>query len=80
MDGGHRADEANAPERLRALPSRLLNLAAIYAQRQVGERLATLGSRKWHYAILAALEGSPRLSGLGLFLISVVCRSKAGSS
>jgi hypothetical protein len=25
-------------------------------------------------------DGSPRLSGLGLFLISVVCRSKAGSS
>ena len=66
MEGGHSPDEANAPERLRALPSRLLNLAAGYAQRQVGERLATLGSRKWHYATLAALEefGPDSQSGL----------------
>ena len=66
MEGGHGPDEANAPERLRALPSRLLNLAAGYAQRQVGERLATLGSRKWHYATLAALEefGPDSQSGL----------------
>jgi MarR family transcriptional regulator, lower aerobic nicotinate degradation pathway regulator len=66
VEGGHSHDEANAPERLRALPSRLLSLAAIYAQRQVGDRLATLGSRKWHYAILAALEefGPDSQSGL----------------
>jgi DNA-binding MarR family transcriptional regulator len=66
MEGWHRPDEANAPERLQALPSRLLNLAAGYAQRQVGERLATLDSRKWHYATLAALEefGPDSQSGL----------------
>ena len=66
MEGRHSPDEANAPERLRALPSRLLNLAAGYAQRQVGERLATLDSRKWHYATLAALEefGPASQSGL----------------
>jgi MarR family transcriptional regulator, lower aerobic nicotinate degradation pathway regulator len=66
MEGGHSADEANAPQRLRELPSRLLNLAAGYAQRQVGERLATLDSRKWHYAALAALEqfGPDSQSGL----------------
>src|ERR1700728_4452002 len=66
MEGGHSADEANAPERLRALPSRLLNLAAGYGQRQVGERLATLDARKWHYAALAALEefGPDSQSGL----------------
>ena len=66
MEGGHSADEANAPQRLRELPSRLLNLAAGYAQRQVGERLATLDSRKWHYATLAALEefGPDSQSGL----------------
>jgi MarR family transcriptional regulator, lower aerobic nicotinate degradation pathway regulator len=66
MEGGHSPDEANAPERLRALPSRLLNLTAGYAQRQVGERLATLDSRKWHYATLAALEefGPDSQSGL----------------
>jgi MarR family transcriptional regulator, lower aerobic nicotinate degradation pathway regulator len=62
----HHHDEANEPERLRSLPSRLLNLAAGYAQRQVGERLATLDSRKWHYATLAALEefGPDSQSGL----------------
>jgi MarR family transcriptional regulator, lower aerobic nicotinate degradation pathway regulator len=66
MEAGHSPDNANVPERLRALPSRLLNLAAGYAQRQVGERLATLGSRKWHYAALAALEefGPDSQSGL----------------
>jgi len=66
MEGGHGQDEANAPKRLRALPSRLLNLAAIYAQRQVSDRLATLESRKWHYATLAALEefGPDSQSGL----------------
>jgi DNA-binding MarR family transcriptional regulator len=66
MEGGHSADEANAPERLRSLPSRLLNLAAGYAQRLVTERLATAGSRKWHYATLAALEefGPDSQSGL----------------
>jgi DNA-binding MarR family transcriptional regulator len=66
MESGHGPDEANVPERLRALPSRLLNLAAGYAQRQVGERLATLDSRKWHYATLAALEefGPDSQSGL----------------
>ena len=66
MEGGHSADEANTPERLRALPSRLLNLAAGYGQRQVGERLATLDARKWHYATLAALEefGPDSQSGL----------------
>jgi DNA-binding MarR family transcriptional regulator len=66
MEGGHRLNEANAPERLRARPSRLLNLAAGYAQRQVSDRLATLDSRKWHYATLAALEefGPDSQSGL----------------
>jgi DNA-binding MarR family transcriptional regulator len=66
MEGRHSPDEANAPERLRTLPSRLLNLAAGYAQRQVGERLASVDSRKWHYATLAALEefGPDSQSGL----------------
>src|ERR1700744_1832499 len=66
MESGHSHDEANTPARLRSLPSRLLNLAAGYAQRQVGERLGTLDSRKWHYATLAALEefGPDSQSGL----------------
>jgi len=68
MEGGHGhgADEANAPERLRTLPSRLLNLAAGYAQRMVSDRLATVDARKWHYATLAALAefGPDSQSGL----------------
>lgn len=66
MEGGHNHDEANAPRRLRSLPSRLLNLAAGYAQRLAGERLAALDARKWHYATLAALEefGPDSQSGL----------------
>jgi MarR family transcriptional regulator, lower aerobic nicotinate degradation pathway regulator len=64
--GHHHPDEAHVPERLRSLPSRLLNMASGYAQRQVGERLAALDSRKWHYATLAALEefGPDSQSGL----------------
>jgi MarR family transcriptional regulator, lower aerobic nicotinate degradation pathway regulator len=68
MEGGqgHGADEANAPLRLRTLPSRLLNLAAGYAQRMVSDRLATVDARKWHYATLAALAefGPDSQSGL----------------
>lgn len=66
MEGWHGHDEAKVPERLRRLPSRLLNLAAGYAQRLVTDRLATLDSRKWHYATLAALEefGPDSQSGL----------------
>ena len=66
MEDGHGPEQANAPKRLQALPSRLLNLAAGYAQREVGERLATLDARKWHYATLAALEefGPDSQSGL----------------
>ena len=66
MEAGHSHDEANAPKRLQSLPSRLLNLAAGYAQRLAGERLATVDARKWHYALLAALEefGPASQSGL----------------
>ena len=66
MEGWHGHDEAKVPKRLRRLPSRLLNMAAGYAQRLAGDRLATLDSRKWHYATLAALEefGPDSQSGL----------------
>jgi DNA-binding MarR family transcriptional regulator len=66
MESWHGPYGAGTPERLRSLPSRLLNLAAGYAQRQVGDRLATLDSRKWHYATLAALDefGPDSQSGL----------------
>ncbi|WP_238007333.1 MarR family transcriptional regulator [Dactylosporangium sp. AC04546] len=42
--------------RLSRRPTRLLSLAAMYADRRVNERLATAEARKWHYALLATLE------------------------
>ena len=44
--------------RLRGLPSRLLALNAMHADRLANEGLAAVGARKWHYAVLAAIEES----------------------
>jgi DNA-binding MarR family transcriptional regulator len=41
--------------RLRTLPTRLLSLAAVHADRRVTEELARADARKWHYAVLATL-------------------------
>ncbi|MFJ4675824.1 MULTISPECIES: MarR family winged helix-turn-helix transcriptional regulator [unclassified Kitasatospora] len=49
------APEEATPERLRAIPSRLLAGAAAAADRLVAERLAAEGARKWHFAALVAL-------------------------
>lgn len=50
----------DAPTRLRALPSWLINQAALSATRLVSEGLAGVESRRHHYALLAALdEGGP---------------------
>lgn len=43
------------PQRLRALPSRLTNQAALSANRIVDRTLAEAGVRRYHYALLAAL-------------------------
>ena len=45
-----------APARLRAQPSWLINQAALPANRIVAERLARTGARRYHYALLAALD------------------------
>jgi DNA-binding MarR family transcriptional regulator len=50
------ADDWLTPTRLRDLPSRLLTLNALYADRLVAEGLATAGARKWHYAALVSLD------------------------
>jgi DNA-binding MarR family transcriptional regulator len=55
--GGNLGD-GSAPERLRALPSRMLGHASVWAERLVGEALARADARKWHYALLAALQES----------------------
>ncbi|WP_329486748.1 MarR family transcriptional regulator [Kitasatospora sp. NBC_01246] len=49
-----------APARVRALPSRLLAMNAMYADRLVGDGLAAEGARKWHFVVLVALaEAGP---------------------
>ncbi|MEV7416302.1 MarR family transcriptional regulator [Streptomyces sp. NPDC089919] len=63
------------PDRLRALPSRLLSLSAMHADRLVGEALAAEDSRKWHYAVLAALEESGAASQAELSTRTRVHRS-----
>lgn len=50
-----KADE-ETPARLRGMPSRLLSMVSAHAQRLVGEGLADADARKYHYALLAALE------------------------
>jgi DNA-binding MarR family transcriptional regulator len=45
-----------APERLRNLPSRLINLASMPASRLSNQALAAAGARRYHYALLAALD------------------------
>jgi DNA-binding MarR family transcriptional regulator len=52
-DTGH--DQAT-PARLRSLPSRLLSLTALHADRLVSEGLAGADARKWHYAVLVTLR------------------------
>jgi DNA-binding MarR family transcriptional regulator len=51
-------DRLGTPERLRALPSRLLGLCSAQADRTVGGALAQADARRWHYAVLAALAES----------------------
>jgi DNA-binding MarR family transcriptional regulator len=57
----------NAPERLRGLPSWLLNQAALAANRIVGEGLAAVGAHRSHYAVLSALDefGAASQAALG---------------
>lgn len=48
--------EGKLPERLRRLPSRLINQLALSANRLVDRTLATERARRYHYALLASLE------------------------
>ncbi|MGW8488021.1 MarR family winged helix-turn-helix transcriptional regulator [Streptomyces sp. NPDC055886] len=49
-------EEGTPPQRLRALPSRLTNQAALAANRIVDQALAEAGVRRYHYALLAASQ------------------------
>lgn len=48
--------DRQTPARLLAMTSRLLNQTSAHAQRLVGEGLADADARKYHYALLAALD------------------------
>lgn len=50
------SDDWATPARLRGLPSRLLTQVAMHADRLVSEGLAGADARRWHYAVLAALQ------------------------
>lgn len=50
------AEGTPPPQRLRELPSRLTNQAALAANRIVDQALAQDGVRRYHYSVLAALE------------------------
>src|SRR6266536_1787407 len=49
-------DDRATPARLRRLPSRLLTQTAMHADRLVNEGMARADDRKWHHAVLAALQ------------------------
>ncbi|MDA0565578.1 MarR family transcriptional regulator [Streptomonospora sp. S1-112] len=49
------APASSAPERLKAVPTRLLGRLAVHSHRLSSEALAQAGVRSYHYALLAAL-------------------------
>lgn len=68
-------DQRTGAKRLRSLPTRLLSLAAIHADRLVNEELARVDARKWHYAVLATLEEFGPASQAALSARSGIYRS-----
>ena len=48
--------DVSAPVRLRTMPSWLMTQVAAAGERLVGERLAAVGVRRYHYRVLAALD------------------------
>ena len=68
-------DDRAAPERLRALPSRLLGRASGQADRLVSGILAGAGARKWHYGVLVALHEGGAASQSALSTRTAIHRS-----
>ena len=64
-----------APARLRAMPSWLINQAALPANRLVSDGLAAAGMRRYHYALLAALDEFGPASQAGLSRGTTIDRS-----
>ncbi|MFF7673934.1 MarR family winged helix-turn-helix transcriptional regulator [Actinacidiphila glaucinigra] len=73
--GAADAGPGESSARLRELPSRLLSLTALTADRLVNEALAALDARKWHYAVLATLRESGPASQAALSRRTGVYRS-----
>ncbi|WP_067480162.1 MarR family winged helix-turn-helix transcriptional regulator [Actinomadura hibisca] len=48
--------ETRTPDRLRRRASRLLSQVSAKSDRLMGEGLARVDARRWHYAVLASLE------------------------
>lgn len=53
---------ASAPERLRTLPTWLINQVSLHAQRLGMEAFTSVGGRRYQYSVLAALDESGRAS------------------
>ena len=68
-------DQQETPAPLRVLPSRILSLVAVHADRLVNEGLARMDARKWHYAVLVALRESGPASQADLSRRTGVYRS-----
>ncbi len=67
--------EGGAPARLRALPSWLINQAALPANRLVTEGLARAHTRRHHYSLLATLDGVGPASQADLSRRTMIDRS-----
>jgi len=67
--------ECRAPDRLRALPSWLLNQAALAATRLVGQAFAATAMRRYHYSLLAALDEVGPASQADLSRMTTIDRS-----
>jgi DNA-binding MarR family transcriptional regulator len=67
--------DGGAPARLRAMPSWLINQAALPANRLVTEGLAGVEMRRYHYSLLAALDESGPASQADLSRGTTIDRS-----
>ena len=68
-------DEGHGAARLRALPSWLINQAALSASRLVAEGLATVGLRRHHYSLLTVLDEAGPASQASLSRRTTIDRS-----
>jgi MarR family transcriptional regulator, lower aerobic nicotinate degradation pathway regulator len=63
---------ARTPTQVRSKPSWLLNQTALAANRLVADALATVGARRYHYSLLAALGESGPASQAELSRVTMI--------